>query len=279
MLPRMDGIEVCKRLRVAGAQAPIIMLTAKDAVEDRITGLESGADDYLIKPFSLKELEARILAILRRGRQAEHVLHYGDLALDRSKHLASRGNVELKLTPTGFRILDALLAAAPAPVRRQELESMIWGDSAPDGSALRNHIHPEDELLIALKLLYPGPEFHLEPAARKTKIALRVSNEVTIWITGRMGAALGSKELAITVFRNLLENAIRHGNGGIRIELGEGQIRIVNQGDFAPKSYGNPGFGLQIARRACERMGWDLTLLPDVNETCFIITLARADKP
>lgn len=147
MLPGLDGIEVCRRLRKGGAQTPIIMLTAMDAVDDRVIGLESGADDYLVKPFSLKELEARIRALLRRGSHESAELKCGNLTLDKTLRRVAIGDDELHPTPTGFRILAALIAAAPAPVTKESLEAMIWGDSPPDGSALRNHIHELRKML------------------------------------------------------------------------------------------------------------------------------------
>lgn len=147
MLPRLNGIELCKKLRQDGIQTPIIMLTAKDAVEDRVLGLESGADDYLVKPFSLKELEARIHALLRRGNLGNAILKCGNLTLDKSSRMVSVGDAEVRLAPTGFRILETLLAASPAPVRKEDLETLIWGDFPPDGSALRNHIHELRKLL------------------------------------------------------------------------------------------------------------------------------------
>lgn len=141
MLPGMNGLELCKMLRKAGNNAPVIMLTAKDTVEDKIAGLDCGADDYLVKPFSLKELEARIKAILRRGRPQGENLRFGEIELNSSEHRAFRKGIELRLSPACFKILTALLAAAPDLVRKEKLEFLLWGDDAPEGSALRNHIH------------------------------------------------------------------------------------------------------------------------------------------
>lgn len=148
MLPGMDGVTLCRALRDKhGSSTPIIMLTARDTVADRVRGLESGADDYLVKPFSLKELEARIRALLRRGRYKENVaaaggsLRFADIEADMPAHRVLRGGRELRLSPTGFRILCELLKAAPAIVTREELEQTLWGDAAPGGSALRTHIH------------------------------------------------------------------------------------------------------------------------------------------
>lgn len=141
MLPGLDGLAVCRGLRERGIATPVIMLTAKDAVTDRIAGLESGADDYLVKPFSLKELEARIRAVLRRGRPNAVKCGFGPIELDGALHLARREGRELRLSPTSFSILEMLVAAAPGVVRKETLEESLWGENPPEGSALRNHIH------------------------------------------------------------------------------------------------------------------------------------------
>lgn len=144
MLPGMDGLAVCHALRTRYTVAtPILMLTARDTVADRVTGLDVGADDYLIKPFSMKELDARLRALVRRaqGRQTLSVLRWGDIELDPAAHSASRSGTPLKLSPTGFTILETLLRAAPRIVSRAELEREIWGDAPPDSDALRTHIH------------------------------------------------------------------------------------------------------------------------------------------
>ena len=119
------------------------MLTARDTVADRVTGLDCGADDYLVKPFSMKELDARLRALVRRarGRQTRSVLCWEDIELDPAAHSATRSGVPLRLSPTGFVILETLLRVAPAVVPRTELEQAIWGDFPPDSDALRTHIH------------------------------------------------------------------------------------------------------------------------------------------
>ena len=149
MLPGIDGISLCRELRDKHHKlTPIIMLTARDAVADRVQGLEAGADDYLIKPFALKELEARIRALLRRGRMSSGnsadggaVWTYADLTFNSGEHWAERQGRRLRLSPTGFRILDELMRVAPGLVRREDLEHALWGDDPPEGSALRTHIH------------------------------------------------------------------------------------------------------------------------------------------
>ncbi len=157
MLPGMDGITLCRTLREKhDYRTPIIMLTARDTVPDRVLGLESGADDYLIKPFALKELEARIRALIRaRGRGMRGAgsgggsgeLRYADVVLDVAGHRVTRQGRELRVSPTGFRILCELMRVAPALLPREELEQALWGDDPPGGSALRTHIHELRQVL------------------------------------------------------------------------------------------------------------------------------------
>ncbi len=144
MLPGMNGLTLCQTLRTRHAVAtPILMLTARDTVADRVTGLDAGADDYLVKPFSMKELDARLRALVRRakGRQTISILRWGDIELDPATHCVRRNGTPLKLSPTGFTILETLLRAAPRIVPRAELELEIWGDDPPESGALRTHIH------------------------------------------------------------------------------------------------------------------------------------------
>src|ERR687894_2928844 len=111
-MPGVDGLEVCRRLRGAGDRTPVLMLTARDAVDDRVTGLDAGADDYLAKPFALKELKARLRALLRRAEPAGAdggVLRFADLSLDRDAWEARRGSRKLELSRTGFQLLALFL--------------------------------------------------------------------------------------------------------------------------------------------------------------------------
>lgn len=144
MLPGLDGLSVCRALRREYAVAtPILMLTARDTVADRVAGLDDGADDYLVKPFSMKELDARLRTLVRRaaGMQTQAFLQWGDLTLDPAAHTACRAGLPLKLGPTAFTILATLLRAAPRIVSRAELEHAVWGDTPPESGALRTHIH------------------------------------------------------------------------------------------------------------------------------------------
>jgi DNA-binding response OmpR family regulator len=142
MLPGMSGIQICESIRKSNSTLPIIMLSAKDMVEDRITGLSSGVDDYLVKPFSLAELKLRVEAVLRRSNKAErHVLTVSDLTIDLDQHTVFKGKEEIKLNPTSFKLLSLLAERSPVAVSRPELEKLLWGEEPPDSDALRTHMH------------------------------------------------------------------------------------------------------------------------------------------
>ena len=143
-LPGMDGLELCQRLRRELRQAtPVLMLTARDTLQDKIVGFESGADDYLVKPFLLTELDVRLKALVRRARDAhvDTVMRLGDLSFDTTTLTAMRAGRRVELTPTGYKLLAQLMRAAPKVVTRKTLEYDIWGDDPPDSDALRTHIH------------------------------------------------------------------------------------------------------------------------------------------
>jgi len=144
MLPGMDGLTICDKLRRdARSSTPIIMLTARDTLNDKVTGLSSGADDYLVKPFAITELEARVRAQIRRnhGEVTRDLLSVGDLEIDTSTMSVQRQGKPLNLTPIGFKILTTLVKASPAVVTRQELERKVWGDILPDSDTLRSHMY------------------------------------------------------------------------------------------------------------------------------------------
>jgi len=135
MLPGFDGFDVCRRMREAGRWAPVLLLTARDGVENRVQGLDAGADDYVTKPFSFAELAARLRALVRRGagtRPAE--LEVGDLRLNPATHRASRGDVDLTLSPKEMAVLELLMRNAGAVVTRTQILEHAW-DSAYDGAS------------------------------------------------------------------------------------------------------------------------------------------------
>jgi len=144
MLPGMDGIEICSKIREeARSDVPIIMLTARDTLDDKVTGLDRGADDYLVKPFAIKELEARVRSLIRRhsGDIKKEILNVGDLSIDTSTLKVTRADKELVITPIGLKILSVLMRASPAVVSRRELERQVWGDILPDSDTLRSHLY------------------------------------------------------------------------------------------------------------------------------------------
>jgi DNA-binding response OmpR family regulator len=143
MLPGMDGITLCQKLRQdARVSTPVIMLTARDSVDDKLTGFRAGADDYLVKPFSLPELHARVDAVLRRGKAGmQNMLTVGDLTYDMNSLGVTRQGVLLKLSPIGLKLLEKLMKSSPHVVKREALEELLWGEHLPGSDSLRSHIH------------------------------------------------------------------------------------------------------------------------------------------
>jgi len=143
-LPGIDGLSLCQKIRTElGKTTPVLMLTARDTVEDKVAGFQSGTDDYLVKPFSVVELEARLKALARRGGASvtTGALRVGDLTFDTQTYEARYAGQPLTLTKTGYRILACLMRESPKVVSRDTLESEIWGKDRPDSDALRTHIH------------------------------------------------------------------------------------------------------------------------------------------
>jgi two-component system response regulator MprA len=128
LMPAVGGIEVCRRLRAAGDRTPVLMLTARDQVADRVSGLDAGADDYLVKPFALEELSARLRALLRRtGADEREILRFGDLQLDPAAHQVRRGEREIELTRTEFLLLELLLRHPRQVLPRSVIFEHVWG--------------------------------------------------------------------------------------------------------------------------------------------------------
>lgn len=127
MLPGIDGLEVCRRLREDRPELPIILLTARDSVQDRVEGLDIGADDYVVKPFAMEELLARVRAHLRHGVQAGQVLHYADLTLDTGTREAKRGEREIQLSTTQYELLRLFLNNPRQVLTRDLIMDRVWG--------------------------------------------------------------------------------------------------------------------------------------------------------
>ncbi|MCW2952135.1 MAG: two component transcriptional regulator, winged helix family [Conexibacter sp.] len=128
LMPELDGLQVCRRLRDAGDRTPVLMLTARDRVKDRVAGLDAGADDYLVKPFALEELTARLRALLRRtGHEERELLRFADLALDPVAYEVSRGKREIELTRTEFLLLELFLRHPRQVLTRTAIFEHVWG--------------------------------------------------------------------------------------------------------------------------------------------------------
>ncbi len=143
LLPGMDGLDVCRKLRRRSVRTPILMLTARDAVPDRVRGLDAGADDYLIKPFALEELHARVRALERRASDtADEVLQVGDLTLDLDRHEARRDDRAIELTAKEFQLLAYLMRAPGRVLTKERIADHVWGyDSEATSNVVEVYIH------------------------------------------------------------------------------------------------------------------------------------------
>lgn len=140
-MPRMNGFTACEKIRESGSDVPILMLTARDTLEDKDLGFHSGADDYLVKPFELKELVMRIRALSKRRSKQSKILRFGNLEINCELKAVRLGDKFLTVTPTGWIILEALAIKYPSVVSKDELERFIWGDEPPDSNSFKVHLY------------------------------------------------------------------------------------------------------------------------------------------
>ncbi len=143
MMPRVDGLEVCRRMRASGDRTPVLVLTARDGVSDRVKGLDAGADDYLVKPFALDELLARLRALLRRSGAGApgQTLRFSDLTLDPIAHQVRRGDREIELTRTEFLLLELFMLHPRQVLTRSVIFERVWGyDFGPDSNSLEVYV-------------------------------------------------------------------------------------------------------------------------------------------
>ena len=159
MLPGMDGLSFCQKLRAhAKVETPVLMLTARDTHDDKLKGFEAGADDYLVKPFALQELHARLQALYKRShRKTDNLLTVGDLTMNRSTLQVHRAGRRVDLNPAGMKLLQRLMEEAPSVVTRDDLETLLWADEPPDGDALRSHLY---KLRQAIDRPFDSPLIH-----------------------------------------------------------------------------------------------------------------------
>lgn len=159
MLPGMNGLRFCQKLRKdAEVETPVLMLTARDTLDDKLMGFEAGADDYLVKPFALQELHARLQALYKRScRKAEKLLIVGDLTMNKSTLRVHRSGKRIDLTPVCMKLLQRMMEESPRVVSREELENLLWADERPDGDALRSHLY---KLRQAIDRPFDNPLIH-----------------------------------------------------------------------------------------------------------------------
>ncbi|MCY7297186.1 response regulator transcription factor [Alteromonas sp. a30] len=159
-LPRVDGITLCQQARDNGNNTPVLMLTARDQLKDKIAGFNSGADDFLVKPFALQELLLRIQALSRRRNGHAKVLKHGVLSMNINMREITLGEEQIHVSPIGWKLLEVLLRHAPEAVARERLQSAVWGDEIPDSNSLKVHIH---KLRKALNVEGEAPLLHTIP--------------------------------------------------------------------------------------------------------------------
>ena len=140
-LPKMDGLTVCETLRSEGIDRPVLMLTARDELSDKLAGFEAGTDDYLVKPFAFEELVVRIRALSGRRSAQSKLFELADLQVDFARNIAKRGDRVLRLSPTAWKILSVLVKHSPASVSREQLERALWGDEPPESNSLNVHLY------------------------------------------------------------------------------------------------------------------------------------------
>ena len=143
MLPGMDGVDVCRKLRhEARKNTPVLILTARDTLPEKLAGFNSGADDYMVKPFALQEIEARLQALTRRGAApGSTIMQVADLVYDPLTRRVRRGGVDIHLAPVELKILALLMRESHRVVARDEIETVVWGNTLPETDSLRAHMH------------------------------------------------------------------------------------------------------------------------------------------
>jgi len=140
-LPRMDGLSVCEHVRAQSNDTPILMLTARDSLNDKVAGFDAGTDDYLVKPFEIEELLIRVIALSKRRSGQVSNLTFGKLSLALKERNAFYTNHPIKVTPITFKLLEQLMRNAERPVARAVLMQAVWGEDQPDSNSLKVHIH------------------------------------------------------------------------------------------------------------------------------------------
>lgn len=172
MLPKLDGLSLCANLRRDGLDVPVLMITARDTLDDKIEGFESGSDDYLVKPFALMELLLRVQALAKRRSSQPRRYVIGDLEVDAEQHLATRAGVKLALSPKEWALLEYMAKMSPNIVLRDEMQRAVWGEVLPESNTLKVHMH---NLRQKVDKPFPQPLIKTVPGVG---FALSESNEL-----------------------------------------------------------------------------------------------------
>lgn len=170
-MPKLDGLSLCSQLRAAGCDTPILMLTARDTLEDKLKGFKAGTDDYLIKPFDLEELVARVFSLANRRSSQSRKLQVGSLVIDLTEQQASRDGIALKMPLSCWKLLELIMRCYPNVVSRRQLEQALWLDEPPDSDSLKVHLYNLRQIVdkpFSVKLLHTLP---------KKGIVIKVENE------------------------------------------------------------------------------------------------------
>ncbi|ELX7500816.1 response regulator transcription factor [Vibrio fluvialis] len=139
-LPKIEGLVVCERIRERGIETPVLMLTARDTLDDKLQGFSHGADDYLVKPFAMEELMVRVQVLAKRRSGQVSKLRVADLELDMAQRKVTRAGQEIKLSPIAIKILELLMREYPSGVSREKIVLNVWGDEQPDSNSLKVHM-------------------------------------------------------------------------------------------------------------------------------------------
>ncbi|ABC30840.1 Response regulator consisting of a CheY-like receiver domain and a winged-helix DNA-binding domain [Hahella chejuensis KCTC 2396] len=159
-MPRMNGLAMCRKLREEGVDTPVLMLTARDTLDDKVEGFRAGTDDYLVKPFAFAELIVRLQALSRRRSGQARLLTVGPLQMDLDQRQVRREGKPLMLTPTGWQLLEKLMRHSPGVVSKSDLEQVLWPDSPPDSNAFKVHLY---KLRMAVDKPFASALIHTVP--------------------------------------------------------------------------------------------------------------------
>ena len=252
LMPMLNGLDTCRALRGRGDATPVLVLTARDAIDDRVAGLEAGADDYLVKPFALRELLARVNALLRRTKPVHDLLGYADLTLDLTSHTATRAGAPLVLTKIEFALLELLVRNAEQVLSYDVITDRVWGyDEAPASNALQVFV-----ALLAPQARGRRPAAPSAQRARRRlraaggcmKLRLTLKTRFTLVAAGAVAAvALAITAVAFVAIRTDLQNQVRQ-------EVAARAESVVHDAQPIPRAHPGPLGAAALVRVRCPHL-------------------------